>query len=225
MSRRTIVIVEDERAIARSLAARLRNEGFDVAIAADGPSGVELCERVEPDLVVLDVMLPGYDGIEVCRRIQSRRPVPVLMLTARDSETDVLVGLGIGADDYVTKPFSPREVVARIQAILRRAERTGEVEQVVRLDDIELDIDRREVTRGGRAVHLTPLEFDLLVRLASRPGAVFTRERLLSEVWGQPGGFGERTVDAHVGALRRKLGAQLVRTVHGVGYALRTEQP
>lgn len=218
------MIVEDEHAIARSLAARLRNEGFDVAVASDGPGGVELCERVDPDLVVLDVMLPGFDGIEVCRRIQRRRSVPVLMLTARDAESDVLVGLGVGADDYVTKPFSPRQVVARIQAILRRVEKAQVDEPVVKVDDIEVDVTRREVRRGGEVVHLTPLEFDLLHRLAVVPGTVFTRARLLSEVWGQPGAFGERTVDAHVGALRRKLGPEVVRTVHGVGYALRTEQ-
>jgi DNA-binding response OmpR family regulator len=221
VSRRLIAIVEDEHAIARSLAARLRNEGFDVAVASDGPAGIKLCERVDPDLVVLDLMLPGCDGIEVCRQIQRRRPVPVLMLTARDSETDVLVGLGVGADDYVTKPFSPRQVVARIQAILRRADqpRAGAAE-VVAFGDIEVDAERREVRRGGEVVHLTPLEFDLLQRLAAHPGTVFTRDRLLSEVWKQPGGFGERTVDAHVGALRRKLGPDVVRTVHGIGYAL-----
>jgi DNA-binding response OmpR family regulator len=223
MGRRTIAIVEDEHSIARSLAARLRNEGFDVCVAADGPSGVELCERVDPDLVVLDLMLPGFDGIEACRRIQARRTVPVLMLTARDSETDMLIGLGVGADDYVTKPFSPREVVARIQAILRRTERADRPGPVVKLNDIEIDVDRREVRRAGDAVHLTPLEFDLLHRLGTRPGTVFTRERLLAEVWGYGDSFGARTVDAHVGALRRKLGADVVRTVHGVGYALGME--
>jgi DNA-binding response OmpR family regulator len=223
MRRRTIAIVEDEHSIARSLAARLRNEGFDVCVAADGPSGVELCERVDPDLVVLDLMLPGFDGIEACRRIQTRRPIPVLMLTARDTETDVLVGLGVGADDYVTKPFSPRLVVARIQAILRRTERVEQPQSIVRLHDIEIDVDRREVRRAGEAVHLTPLEFELLHRLGSRPGTVFTRDRLLTEVWGYGDSFGGRTVDAHVGALRRKLGADVVRTVHGVGYALGME--
>lgn len=224
MARRTIVVVEDETAIARSLAARLRNEGFDVAVAHDGPGGVQLCERVRPDLVVLDVMLPGFDGIEACRRIQSTRRVPVLMLTARDSETDVLVGLGVGADDYVTKPFSPREVVARIQAVLRRAEGAASAEPVLKVVDLEVDAGRREVRRAGALVHLTPLEFQLLHHLAARPGTVFSRERLLSEVWGHDGGFGERTVDAHVGALRRKLGQDVVRTVHGIGYALQTEQ-
>jgi DNA-binding response OmpR family regulator len=220
MPARTILIVEDDRAIAHSLEARLRSEGFEVALAADGPGGVESCERIAPDLVVLDLMLPGFDGVEVCRRIQADRRVPVLMLTARDSETDLLVGLGVGADDYVTKPFSVREVVARIQAILRRDERAKTPREVVEVDDIEIDGGRRQVRRAGEQVHLTPLEFELLQRLAAEPGIVFTRGRLLSEVWGYADELGERTVDAHVGSLRRKLGADVVRTVHGVGYAL-----
>jgi DNA-binding response OmpR family regulator len=220
MGRRTILIVEDDQAIAHSLEARLRSEGFDVELATDGPGGVDACQRIEPDLVVLDLMLPGYDGVEVCRRIQAGAHVPVLMLTARDAETDVLVGLGVGADDYVTKPFSVREVVARIQAILRRAERAGGSSDLVKVDDIEIDGGRREVRRAGDHVHLTPLEFELLQRLAADPGIVFTRERLLAEIWGYDDDLGARTVDAHVGALRRKLGTDVVRTVHGVGYAL-----
>ena len=214
------MIVEDDQAIAQSLEARLRSEGFEVARAADGPAGVDAAERLEPDLVVLDLMLPGFDGVEVCRRIQAGTHVPVLMLTARDTETDVIVGLGVGADDYVTKPFSAREVVARIQAILRRAERTDERRDVLEVEDLQIDGGRREVRRAGDQVHLTPLEFDLLQRLAAEPGIVFTRERLLAEVWGYDDDLGARTVDAHVGALRRKLGADVVRTVHGVGYAL-----
>jgi DNA-binding response OmpR family regulator len=220
MRPRTILIVEDDQAIAHSLEARLRSEGFDVALAGDGPAAVAACERQPPDLVVLDLMLPGYDGVEVCRRIQAGSSVPVLMLTARDGETDMLVGLGVGADDYVTKPFSMREVVARVHAILRRAERAAAAPEVVKVDDIEIDGARREVRRAGEQVHLTPLEFELLRRLAAEPGIVFTRGRLLSEVWGYGDGLGERTVDAHVGALRRKLGADVVRTVHGVGYSL-----
>jgi DNA-binding response OmpR family regulator len=220
MRRRTILIVEDDQAIAHSLEARLRSEGFEVALAGDGPAGVDAARQLEPDLVVLDLMLPGFDGVEVCRRIQAGAHVPVLMLTARDTETDMLVGLGVGADDYVTKPFSAREVVARIQAILRRAERTEARRDVLQVEDLEIDGGRREVRRAGGQVHLTPLEFDLLQRLAAEPGIVFTRERLLAEVWGYADDFGARTVDAHVGALRRKLGADVVRTVHGVGYAL-----
>lgn len=217
----TIAVIEDEATIASSIAARLRKEGFEVEIAEDGPSGVELCERVRPDLVVLDLMLPGFDGLEVCRRIQRDRHVPVLMLTARDTETDVLVGLGVGADDYMTKPFSVRELVARIQAILRRAQRAPSTGGMpIQVGDVRIDPGAREVTRGTETVHLTPIEFDLLYELASHPKVVYTRERLLSEVWGYRDGFEGRTVDSHIGALRKKLGSDVIRTVHGVGYAL-----
>ncbi|MEX0791321.1 MAG: response regulator transcription factor, partial [Actinomycetota bacterium] len=181
----------------------------------------ELCDRSRPDVVVLDVMLPGMDGLEVCRRIQRERPVPVLMLTARDSETDMLVGLGIGADDYMTKPFSPRELVARVRALLRRARKfPSPPDKIFRVGDLEVDPARRQVRREEEIIHLTPIEFELLYTLAARPGVVFTREQLLSEVWGYRDGFGGRTVDSHVGALRRKLGSDLLRTVHGVGYAV-----
>jgi DNA-binding response OmpR family regulator len=222
---RTILVVEDEAPIAHAVAARLRSEGFAVEIAGDGPSGVAACERLAPDLVVLDLMLPGFDGLEVCRRIQRDRPVPVLMLTARDSETDLVVGLAVGADDYLTKPFSPRELVARVQAILRREERArtradDAAPALRRLGTIEVDGAARRVRVRGDDVHLTPLEFDVLQCLAARPGVVFTREQLLAEVWGYRDGSGARTIDSHVQALRRKLGADVIRTVHGVGYAL-----
>jgi DNA-binding response OmpR family regulator len=165
-------------------------------------------------------MLPGFDGYEVCRRLQAERPVPVLMLTARDDETDVVAGLRMGADDYVTKPFSPRELSARVAALLRRTAYTG-AGDVVRLGDVEVDRPARRVRRGGEPVHLTPTEFDLLARLAQRPGAVLTREQLLADVWSWSGAAGTtRTVDSHVAALRRKLGDDVVRTVHGVGYAV-----
>ena len=219
----TIAVIEDEETIASALAARLTKEGFDVAVAGDGPSGVELCERLKPDLVVLDVMLPGYDGLEVCRRIQRERPVAVLMLTARDSETDMLVGLGIGADDYMTKPFSPRELVARVRALLRRVDRAPAAPPggPVSVGDLRVDPATRRVRRGSEDVHLTPIEFDLLHLLATHPDVVYTREQLLSEIWGYRDDSGARTIDSHVGALRRKLGSEVVRTVHGVGYALR----
>src|SRR4051812_38563634 len=201
-------------------------------------------------------MLPGFDGLEVCRRIQRDRPVPVLMLTARDSETDLLVGLAVGADDYLTKPFSPRELVARVHAILRRVGRSSEAAaaadpatrvlrlghgalppatprgaphghppppapapRVLRLGKVALEPATRRATLDGEPIHLTPTEFDILALLGDKPGVVFTREQLLADIWGYRDGFGARTVDSHVQALRRKLGAGVIRTVHGVGYA------
>jgi DNA-binding response OmpR family regulator len=219
VSARTIAIIEDEAPIAAAVAARLRSEGYSVEIANDGPSGVELCDRARPDLVILDLMLPGLDGLEVCKQIQRDRNVPVLMLTARDTETDLVVGLAVGADDYMTKPFSMREVVARVHALLRRSEKLP-LADTVRVAGVELDPDRRRVLRNGEPVHLTPTEFDLLQYLASRPGRVATREELLEQVWGYDIPSGARTVDSHIRSLRRKLGPSLIRTVHGVGYAV-----
>lgn len=238
--RAQVVVVEDEPVIADAVAARLRADGHEVSTAADGPSGLELCRRVRPDLVVLDLMLPGLDGFEVCRRLQSG-PDPlhaaVLMLTARDEEADLVLGLRLGADDYLTKPFSPRELSARVAALLRRTARSAALttttaaapparERALRLGDVVLDVEARLARRGAQGVHLTPTEFDLLVRLAERPGAVVSREQLLTDVWGWrdlDAGRGEgtttRTVDSHVAAVRRKLGDDVVRTVHGVGYA------
>jgi DNA-binding response OmpR family regulator len=217
-----ILVIEDEQSIAEAVAARLRSEGYVVEVAGDGIAGVERCERMRPDLVVLDLMLPHLDGIEVCKRIQRDRPVPVLMLTARDSEADLLVGLAIGADDYMTKPFSMRELIARVHALLRRAERaTGqESDAPIRLGNLELDAAARRVRVDGELVHLTPTEFDLVYYLASRPGRVATRDQLLAQVWGYDVPSGARTVDSHVRTIRKKLGADVIRTVHGVGYAV-----
>jgi DNA-binding response OmpR family regulator len=220
---RRIVVVEDDETIAHAVQTRLIAEGFDVHVAGDGRSGVELCSEVRPDVVVLDRLLPGLDGLEVCRRVQAARPVPVLMLTALAEETDVLVGLGVGADDYLTKPFSPRELVARVHALIRRVERgqPSPASEVLRIGDIEVDTVERRVRLRGDAVHLTPTEYELLLRLAERPGQVLDRDRLLNDVWGWSNGSSTtRTVDSHVRALRRKLGDGVVRTVHGVGYAL-----
>jgi len=171
--------------------------------------------------VVLDVMLPGFDGLEVCRRIQAVRSIPVLMLTARSDETDMLVGLGIGADDYLTKPFSMRELVARVRVLLRRMDRANDTPPVS-VGDYRIDLQARRVHRGTEEVHLTRLEFDVLAFLAGRPRTVVSRAVLLEHIWGPPSGAESRTVDSHVKALRRKLGTELIRTVHGVGYALET---
>jgi len=219
-----ILVVEDEAAIADAVAARLRAERFTVEIAADGPAAVERFNARRPDLIVLDLMLPGFDGLEVCRRVQAVYPVPVLMLTARNDESDLLAGLGIGADDYLTKPFSLRELVARIRALLRRVDQdiavaahaqAGPASQSVDLGPLRLD-------HAARRVHLTPTEFDLLKAMADRPGTVFTRAELLRVVWGWPDAAQTRAVDSQIKALRRKLGSGLIRTVHGIGYAVET---
>ena len=219
-----ILVVEDEPLINQAVTDRLRAEGFVVEQAHDGPGAVAAFAEHAPDLVLLDLMLPGFDGLEVCRRIQATRPVPVLMLTARDDETDLLVGLAVGADAYVTKPFSMREVVARIRALLRRVERAAALAASgdARTDVGALSIDgaARRVTVRGDDVHLTPLEFDLLFALAAEPGTVRSRDALMREVWGWADASGTRTLDSHVKALRAKIGADRVRTVHGVGYAL-----
>jgi DNA-binding response OmpR family regulator len=222
-----VLVVEDERVINDAVTDRLRAEGFDVEQAYDGPGAVDSYRATHPDLVVLDVMLPGFDGLEVCRRIQADTAVPVLMLTARDDEADILVGLAVGADDYLTKPFRMRELVARVRALLRRVDRAAELASrpAARLvvGDLSVDTGARRVVVAGDEVRLTPTEFDLLVRLAQVPGEVLPRERLLADVWDWPDAAGTRTVDSHVKALRAKIGAHRVRTVHGVGYAL--EQP
>ncbi|SHM44192.1 DNA-binding response regulator, OmpR family, contains REC and winged-helix (wHTH) domain [Cryptosporangium aurantiacum] len=226
-------MVEDEQTIAESIATRLRAEGFSVELAGDGPAAVAAFTARPHDLVVLDIMLPGYDGLEVCRRLQAERAVPVLMLTARDAETDVLVGLAVGADDYLTKPFSMRELVARTHALLRRVDRAAELAALdaepvgadrLTVDDVEISLAERRVRVDGDEVHLTRTEFDLLVCLASRPRAVLPRDRLLTAVWGWSDGSGSRTVDSHIKALRRKLGGDRIRTVHGVGYAWETSR-
>jgi DNA-binding response OmpR family regulator len=217
-------VVEDDRIINQAVTDRLLTEGYAVSQAWDGPGAVSACAETEPNAVVLDVMLPGYDGYEVCRRIQQHHPVPVLMLTARDTEEDVLVGLAVGADDYLTKPFRMRELVARVAALLRRVERAGQIAaepaRIVEVGALTLDTGSRRVCLDEVRIALTPTEFDLLVCLAGSPGQVFTRERLLAEVWDWPDAAGTRTVDSHIKALRAKIGSERVRTVHGVGYAL-----
>jgi DNA-binding response OmpR family regulator len=222
-----ILVVEDDRVIADAVTRRLCSEGFAAHAVHDGPAAVDAAAGHNYDLVVLDLMLPGLDGLEVCRRIQARRPVPVLMLTARDDESDRVIGLGVGADDYLTKPFSPRELVARVRALLRRVERAAQLVQEPdpRLDlggGLLVDVAARRVHLAGTEVHLTRTEFDLLHALARRPGHAVAREQLLAQVWSAPGAgpVPSRTTDSHVKSLRRKIGAHRIRTVHGIGYAL-----
>jgi DNA-binding response OmpR family regulator len=234
VTEQTILVVDDEEAIAEAVRARLQSEGFQIVVAGDGPEAIGLCERVRPDLVVLDLMLPGMDGLEVCRQIQRDRWVPVLMLTARTEEADKVAGFAVGADDYLTKPFSLRELVVRVRAILRRMERIGAMPADEPIDHAGLAIDqaRRTVAVDGTRIELTPLEFEILLTLARTPGVVFTREQLMDKVWGYRDYAGGRVVDSHVARIRRKLGEdgaepRFIRTVHGVGYAFREpgEQP
>jgi DNA-binding response OmpR family regulator len=228
VTEQTILVVDDEEAIAEAVRARLQSEGFQVVVAGDGPEAIGLCEQVHPDLVVLDLMLPGMDGLEVCRQIQRDRWVPVLMLTARTEEADKVAGFAVGADDYLTKPFSLRELVVRVRAILRRMERIGALPADEPIDRAGLAIDqaRRTVAVDGSSVQLTPLEFEILLTLARTPGVVFTREQLMDKVWGYRDYAGGRVVDSHVARIRRKMGEdgtepRFIRTVHGVGYAFR----
>ena len=224
MTESTVVVVEDDRNIADLAELYLRQEGFRVVQAATGELGIEAVRDQRPRMVILDVGLPGgMDGLEVCRRLRADSGVPILMLTARDGEIDRVLGFELGADDYVTKPFAPRELVARVKAILRRTDgppRGGEAD-VLLAGDVEVDVKRREARRDGEVVALASREFDLLRYLAENTGLVLTRQQLLDGVWGH-GWYGdERTVDVHVRQLRKKLGPGLpLATVWGVGYRL-----
>ncbi len=215
-----ILVVEDEAPIADVLRLYLDRSGFDVAVASDGPGGLDAVHQRRPDAVILDVGLPGMDGTEICRRMRAEGDwTPVLFCTARDDEIDRVLGLEMGADDYITKPFSPREVVARVKVALRHA-RTDEPADVITLGRVTLDRAGRRVTVDGEDVVLTATEFDLLAYLMARPGRVITRDLLLEEVWGYSAVVGTRTVDVHIAQVRAKLGdASPVRTVRGVGYS------
>jgi len=218
-----ILIVDDEPKIRRIVSSYMADEGYDVAEAHDGETALDLLDA-DPDLVILDVGLPGIDGIEVLRQLRTRSDVPVILLTARAEETDRLIGLSVGADDYVTKPFSPRELVLRVKAILRRVA-SGPVEDTaaLRFDGLAIDPGARTVDVDGTHPDLTPLEFDLLVALAGEPGRVLTRRQLLDRVWGWDFYGDERVVDVHVRNLRNKIGddatdPRFVATARGVGY-------
>jgi DNA-binding response OmpR family regulator len=225
---KTVLVVEDEAAIAEAVRARLASEGYEVLVAPDGPEALRVHAERRPDLVVLDLMLPGMDGLEVCARMQREGWTPVLMLTAKAEEADKVAGFAVGADDYLTKPFSLRELAVRVQAILRRRERVeaSTPEAPIRRDGLLLDARRRHVEVDGEEVQLTPLEFEILHLLARDPGAVLSRDELMDRIWGYRDVAGGRVVDSHVARLRRKLGEdgndpRFIRTVHGVGYAFK----
>ncbi len=216
----TVVVVEDDPHIADLVDLYLRREGFRVLLAGDGEKGLELVKQADPWIVILDVGLPGRrDGFDVCREIRARGSVPVLFLTARDDEVDRVLGLEMGADDYLAKPFSPRELVARVRAILRRTREGPAPQEVVTVGELAVDLRRREVRQRGAAVSLTTREFDLLAFLANNIGLALSRQQLLDGVWGTDWYGDERTVDVHVAQLRKKLGTELpLATVWGVGY-------
>ncbi|HET6210922.1 MAG TPA: response regulator transcription factor [Jatrophihabitans sp.] len=220
-ARGLIVVVEDESAIAEVIRMNLAKAGFGVHLERDGDAGLAAIRTHRPAAVVLDIGLPGTDGIEVCRRLRSSQDwTPVLFVTARDDEVDRIVGLELGADDYITKPFSPRELVARVSSVLRRSQGVAEQSAALQVGAVRLEPAERRVYVGEREVTLTATEFDLLACLMRRPGRVFSREQLLSEVWGYSSIAGARTVDVHVAQVRGKLGAgSPIRTVRGVGYA------
>ncbi len=221
----TILVVEDDPKIVHLLRMYLEREGFGVATAADGRDALDASGRVHPSLIILDLMLPHVDGLEVCRRLRASSDVPILILTARVDELDKLVGLSLGADDYVTKPFSPREVVARVKTILRRTARERPL-RVLRRGSLELDAERHRVTVHSREVPLTPVEFRLLQTMLASPERAFTREQLLNHIYAhQESAVVDRTIDVHVGNLRQKLGddpdhPRYIGTVRGVGYKL-----
>jgi len=219
-----ILLIEDDPAILRGLADNLRFEQYEVETASDGETGYRLARSVKPNLIVLDLMLPRLDGLELCRRLRAERvQTPILVLTARGEEADRVHGLDIGADDYVTKPFSLRELLARIRALLRRTNNQSNLPPQLRFGDVEVDFLRYEARREGKLIEMTRKEFAVLRLLASRQGQAVTRDELLNEVWGYEAYPVSRTVDNHVAGLRAKLEAdpakpQFLRTVHGVGY-------
>ncbi len=224
-----VLVVDDEQSLAKVVASYLRRDGYEVACVFDGPDAVDAARREPPDVVVLDLGLPGLDGIEVCRQLRTFSDCYVIMLTARSEEVDKLVGLGVGADDYLTKPFSPRELVARVRVMLRRP-RTGRVarnqeEPPRSFGALRIDVTAREVHVDGTPVELTRTEFDLLAALSARPRMAFSRRALIDAVWGESWVGDEHLVDVHIGHLRRKLGddpaaPRFIRTVRGVGYRM-----
>jgi Response regulators consisting of a CheY-like receiver domain and a winged-helix DNA-binding domain len=225
-----ILVVDDEPSIVELIRVNLEDGGYDVGVAADGDEALERFSQEAWDLVILDLMLPGVDGIEVCRRIRKVSQVPIIMLTAKADEIDRVLGLEMGADDYVTKPFSPRELLARVRAILRRVPDTVVTGELIQYGRLRLNLEKRTVEIDGDRVQLTPREFDLLHLLARYPGRIFQRDYLLEQLWEYEYTGGTRTVDVHIRRLRQKLEhhpqyAEAIETVHGIGYRLRERPP
>ena len=220
---KSVLVIDDEPKISDLCRDYLRAAGFNVLTAGDGPQGLALARRERPDLVVLDLMLPGMDGLDVCRELRREGSVPIIMLTARADESDRLVGLELGADDYLTKPFSPRELVARVRTVLRRAAGSAAPAEVIRAGELTLDRTRFKVSLPNREIILTPTEFEILAVLAAQPGRVFSRAQLLTAAHGVAFDSYERAIDSHIRNLRRKLqagsdGPETIQTVHGIGY-------
>jgi len=225
MTEKRILVVDDEKQIVDIVRGYLSREGYQVMAAFDGPSALEMARRVKPDLVILDLMLPGLSGWDVCRKLREDSAVPIIMLTAREEIADRIVGLELGADDYVSKPFDPRELVARVRAVLRRGEPSENQTEVIKHGDLRIETGSRQVNVAGRTVELTPTEFDLLSVMARHPGRVFSRGQLLDRLQGDDYEGYERTIDSHVKNLRKKLAPdptcpQYIATVHGIGYRL-----
>lgn len=223
-----ILIIEDEKDIVDLITYHLKQNGFSVIFALDGPSGLEKAQRENPALIILDLMLPGIDGKDICRALKnntSTKAIPILMLTAKAEEVDRVVGFELGADDYVTKPFSPKELVLRVKAILRRTAKSAEGIKVLKIRDLLIDVERYQVSFKNIPIKLTSTEFKLLVELAANKGKVLTRDYLLDRVWGYTYEGYSRTIDTHIRRLREKLGlsGEYIETMRGIGYRLREE--
>jgi two-component system alkaline phosphatase synthesis response regulator PhoP len=224
MSKPLIVVVEDETDIQDIIAYNLKREGYDVLTASRGDQGLSLIQAKNPDLVILDIMLPGIDGLTICQQLRAEtktKALPIIILSAKEEESDVVIGLGLGADDYISKPFSPRELLARVKAVLRRSTaRESQQQDQIRRGDLIIDIDRHQVSLQGTPLKLTATEFKLLMVLASHPGRAFSREQLLNRVVGDAVVVVDRNIDVHIRSVRKKLGTQtgLIETVRGVGY-------
>jgi len=226
MHKGTILVIDDEPDLVELVEFNLKKDGYEVIVAKNGQSGLEIAQKHVPDLIVLDLMMPGIDGLEVCRQLRGdprTKQIPMIMLTAKSAEADRIVGLELGADDYVTKPFSPRELVARVRALLRRATTTQEAPTVVRQGDLVIDLTRHEVTSAGKQVVLTPTEFRILHFIVARPGRVLSRDQIIDAAVGNEMAVFDRTIDVHIAAIRRKLGTagDRIETIRGFGYKWR----